>query len=223
MKLSLAIVALLGVNAIKISKDSNDKWPSVARCKVGVISTDETACDQAAPPNHGHHLDGVVGRTPTGPGTENLLPTAAFVQWPSVARCRVADGTTDETACDDAGPPEHAKFHDDVVGRSPMGPTSANLLPTAAAFLDISAEEAADIVSQWPSVARCDEDGIPSDQWACDHANKFRLHNHDGTLGKDMTAAFVMTGAEFRPEIKCRDPVHGFPISCDWDDTMEAP
>ena len=67
-------------------------------------------------------------------------------QWPSVARCRVADGTTDETACDDAGPPEHAKFHDDVVGRTPMGPTSENLLPgakaappKAAAFLDISA------------------------------------------------------------------------------------
>jgi len=63
-----------------------------------------------------------------------------------------------------------------------MGPTSENLLPTAA-FLDITAQQAADIVSQWPSVARCDEDGIPSDEWACDHANKFRLHNHDGTLG----------------------------------------
>ena len=78
MKLSLAIVALLGsVSAIKLSKDSNDKWPSVARCKVGAISTDETPCDQAAPPNHLHNHDGVVGRTPTGPGSANLLPTAA--------------------------------------------------------------------------------------------------------------------------------------------------
>ena len=142
------------------------------------------------------NLDGTVGRTPTGPTSANLLPTAAaaaFVQWPSVARCKVADGTTDETACDDAGPPNHAKFHDDVVGRTPMGPTSANLLPTAAAFLDISAEQAADIVSQWPSVARRDE------------------------------TALLQTESEWRPEIKCRDPVHGNPISCDWDDTMEAP
>ena len=184
MKFTFAVAVLIGsISAIKLSDSKN--WPSVARCTSGVISTDETACDQAAPPHHGHHLDGVVGRTPTGPGSANLLPTAAFVQWPSVARCKVADGSTDETACDDAGPPEHTKFHDDVVGRSPMGPTSENLLPTAA-FLDISAEEAASIVSQWPSVARCDEDGIPSDQWACDHANKFRLHNHDGVLGVDL-------------------------------------
>ena len=194
MKLSLAIVALLGsASAIKISKDSNGKWPSVARCLSGQKSTDETPCDQSGERlDNVRNLDGTVGRTPTGPTSANLLPTAAFAQWPSVARCKVADGTTDETACDDAGPPNHAKFHDDVVGRTPMGPTSANLLPTAA-FLDISAEQAADIVSQWPSVARRDE------------------------------AAFLQTESEFRPEIKCRDPVHGNPISCDWDDTMEAP
>ena len=35
-------------------------------------------------------------------------------------------------------------------------------------------------------------------------------HPHDGTV--------VQLDAEFRPAIKCRDPVHGNPISCNYDD-----
>ena len=42
------------------------------------------------------------------------------------------------------------------------------------------------MVASWPSVARCAPDEIPSDQWACDHSNEMRRHNHDGTLGLDL-------------------------------------
>ena len=40
-------------------------------------------------------------------------------------------------------------------------------------------------------------------------------HAHDGTVG-DHDSTYVQT--EFRPPIKCKDPVHGNPISCDHDD-----
>jgi len=72
----------------------------------------------------------------------------------------------------------------------------------------------------WPSVARCAPDEIPSDQFACDHSNEMRRHHHDGTVGMDLEpeAAFV----QFRPPIKCKDPVFGNPISCDTDDITDA-
>jgi len=37
-------------------------------------------------------------------------------------------------------------------------------------------------------------------------------HPHDGT------AVQVSVNKSFRPKIKCIDPIHGNPISCDWDD-----
>jgi len=76
----------------------------------------------------------------------------------------------------------------------------------------------------WPSVARCEPDEIPSDQWPCDHSEEFRRHRHDGSLGLDLQpepeAAF--TQLTYRPPIKCKDPDFGNPISCDTDDITET-
>ena len=60
-----------------------------------------------------------------------------------------------------------------------------NKIPEAA-FLAISALQAEQMVLSWPSVARCDPDEIPSDQFPCDHSDEFRRHRHDGTLGLDL-------------------------------------
>jgi len=95
----------------------------------------------------------------------------------------------------------------------------------------LDAQEAADIVASWPSVARCAPDEIPTDQWACDHSNEFRRHYHDGSLGNDLepeapaaaaapAAAFIQT--QYRPPIKCKEPVYGNPVSCDLDDITDA-
>merc|ERR1712127_440224 len=47
--------------------------------------------------------------------------------------------------------------------------------------LQLSAEQASDIVSSWPSVARCTS-GISTDGTPCDHDNRM-THNHDDTVG----------------------------------------
>ena len=60
---------------------------------------------------------------------------------------------------------------------------------------------------QWPSVARCTAGQVSTDSFPCDHNNNME-HPHDGTA--------VQIAA--RPPIKCIDPVHGNPITCDWDD-----
>jgi len=61
MKISLAVAALIGsASAVSLRKT----WPSVARCAPGQTSTDQVACDQAAPPNHIHNHDNVVGTDP---------------------------------------------------------------------------------------------------------------------------------------------------------------
>merc|ERR1712167_534326 len=56
------------------------------------------------------------------------------------------------------------------------------------------------------------------------------VHNHDGTVGEsnaahpryrnplDQSWNFVQVSEEFRPPIKCKDPIHGNPITCDHDD-----
>lgn len=62
---------------------------------------------------------------------------------------------------------------------------------------------------QWPSVARCTAGQVSTDSFPCDHNNTMQ-HPHDGTA--------IQTVAEARPKIKCVDPVHGNPITCDWDD-----
>ena len=58
--------------------------------------------------------------------------------------------------------------------------------PHDGTVLQVSAEEASEIVASWPSVAKCTADGraghISVDEDACDHDNRMR-HNHDGTVG----------------------------------------
>ena len=66
---------------------------------------------------------------------------------------------------------------------------------------------------EWPSVARCDNGEIGSDGHACDHDNRLR-HAHDGTT-------YLQLEEEYRPVIKCIDPVHGNPISCDHNDITD--
>merc|ERR1719263_1065078 len=61
---------------------------------------------------------------------------------------------------------------------------------------------------QWPSVARCAEDQVSSDETPCDHNSKgFRTLDHTEDVQ-----------LEARPPIKCIEPLHGNPISCDADD-----
>lgn len=97
----------------------------------------------------------------------------------------------------------------------------------APAFVQVDAEEAARIVSAWPSVARCSPDEVPSDEFPCDHSNAFRLHNHDNVTGADphelaTPLLMLQTGeqmnTEYRPKIKCKDPLFGNPITCDYND-----
>jgi len=91
-----------------------------------------------------------------------------------------------------------------------------------AALVQINAEEAANIVASWPSVARCAPDEIPSDEWPCDHSNEMRRHRHDGTVGLDLEAPdAAAVQIAFRPPIKCKDPDYGNPISCDTDDITD--
>ena len=68
--------------------------------------------------------------------------------------------------------------------------------------------------AEWPSVARCNGKHISSDIDPCDHDNKM-AHKHDNVV------TLTQLEAEFRPEIKCKDPVHGNPITCDYDDITD--
>ena len=73
-------------------------------------------------------------------------------------------------------------------------------------------QTAADIVNSWPSVAKCASRATEStDEFACDGAN-VNPHPHDGTVVQ------LDAEAAFRPEIKCKDPKFGNPVSCDSDD-----
>ena len=87
-------------------------------------------------------------------------------------------------------------------------------------LLQVSSSEAAQIVESWPSVAKCTADGradhISNDEDACDHDNRMR-HTHDGTVGSQ-DWSYIQTDDKFRPPIKCKDPIHGNPITCDHDD-----
>jgi len=85
----------------------------------------------------------------------------------------------------------------------------------------LNAEQAAEEVMSWPSVARCAPDEIPSDQWACDHSNEMRRHRHDGTVGQDLEPETTTLQLTYRPPIKCKDPGFGNPITCDLDDISD--
>ena len=78
---------------------------------------------------------------------------------------------------------------------------------TSALLLLVASASALKLNSQWPSVARCNSGDVSTDSHACDHNNNME-HPHDGTTLQ----------ISFRPPIKCIDPIHGNPISCDHDD-----
>jgi len=69
------------------------------------------------------------------------------------------------------------------------------------------------INENWPSVARCAPGQISTDYHPCDDNSK-GPHHLDGTQ--------VQLDAEFRPPIKCKGPVMGNPVTCDWNDIDES-
>ena len=60
-------------------------------------------------------------------------------------------------------------------------------------------------------MARCANGDISTDGSPCDHDNRM-VHPHDGSV--------LQLSEEYRPVIKCVDPVHGNPVSCDHDDII---
>eukprot|EP00356_Strombidium_inclinatum_P013718 CAMPEP_0170493570 /NCGR_PEP_ID=MMETSP0208-20121228/14117_1 /TAXON_ID=197538 /ORGANISM="Strombidium inclinatum, Strain S3" /LENGTH=200 /DNA_ID=CAMNT_0010769517 /DNA_START=1 /DNA_END=603 /DNA_ORIENTATION=+ len=147
--------------------------------------------------------------------------TAVKLNWPSVARCDGSHISSDHDACDHNNNMEHA--HDNTalqiveswpsVARCDGSHTSSdhdacdhnNNMPHAHDDTTIQTS------SQWPSVARCQPGHTSSDHDACDHNNNME-HAHDDTTLQ----------LSFRPAIKCKDPIHGNPISCDHDDINES-
>jgi hypothetical protein len=74
---------------------------------------------------------------------------------------------------------------------------------------------------QWPSVARCLPGQISTDREPCDQDNR-TTHRHDNTVAS--SREYLQIEEQWRPVIKCKDPEHGNPISCDHDDiTSYAP
>lgn len=203
-----AYIALIGASAaVKL------QWPSVARCTSG-ISTDGTPCDHDNRMTHNHD-DTVKYQVGTG-STQNDFNVQLDQQWPSVARC-TSGISTDGTPCDHDNRMTHN--HDNTVqNQDGTGSTQEDFK------LQLSAEQASDIVSSWPSVARCTS-GISTDGTPCDHDNRM-THNHDNTVGYQAGTGSTQNDfnlqldeqVAYRPAIKCMDPVHGNPISCDNDD-----
>ena len=83
--------------------------------------------------------------------------------------------------------------------------------------------------AEWPSVAKCGEGqngAVSSDDFACDHNSKNptvvdgSVTDHRFQYANPGYYTQVQTAEQinFRPPIKCKDPVHGNPISCDHDD-----
>ena len=115
------------------------------------------------------------------PHDGTVLQVAESKKWPSVARCTAGQVSTDSFPCDHNNTMEHP--HDGTT-------------------LQVAESK------KWPSVARCTAGQVSTDSFPCDHNNTME-HPHDGT-------ALQM---EYRPAIRCIDPIHGNPISCDHDDT----
>jgi hypothetical protein len=109
-------------------------------------------------------------------------------EWPSVARCKPGQISTDFEACDHNNKGE---FQHDKIPPSQFEQVQLN--------------------NEWPSVARCKPGQISTDFEACDHNNKGEFQ-HDKIPPSQFEQ--VQLSAEFRPAIKCEDPVTGNPISC---------
>ena len=141
-------------------------------------------------------------------------------EWPSVARCNAGDVSKDSAPCDHDNRMEHP--HDGTVlqtaqqwpsvARCNAGDVSKDSAPCDH---DNRMEHPHDgtvlqTASQWPSVARCNAGDVSKDSAPCDHDNRME-HPHDGTTLQ----------LQYRPPIKCIDPIHGNPVSCDHDDIMD--
>ena len=163
-----------------------------------------------------HNHDDTVGYQAGTGATQNDFNVQLDQAWPSVARC-TSGISTDGTPCDHDNRMTHN--HDDTVGyQAGTGATQNDF------NLQLSAEQASDMVNSWPSVARCTS-GISTDGTPCDHDNRM-THNHDNTVGYQAGTGSTQNDfnlmldeqVAYRPAIKCKDPVHGNPISCDNDD-----
>lgn len=199
---AFVIAALLAAtSAVQLQK----QWPSVARCNPdSKISTDIDACDQFL--NNNHNLDGTKG------SLDNAKALQMDQEWPSVARCNPDSKiSTDIDACD-----QFLNNNHNLDG------TKGSL--DNAKALQLSSEEASDIVESWPSVARCDPNSkIATDIDACDQFLN-NNHNLDGTKGSLDNAKAVQLdeSVNYRPEIKCIEAKFGNPVTCDYDDIVEA-
>ena len=150
-----------------------------------------------------------------------LLASAQAVKlnWPSVARCAPGQVSSDSNACDHNSKGPHP-LDGTAVQLEEQWPSVARCTPGQVSTDDHACDHnskgphkldgttAVQLEEQWPSVARCTPGQVSSDSNACDHNSK-GPHALDGTT-------FVQT--EFRPPLKCKDPVHGNPITCDHDD-----
>ena len=158
-----------------------------------------------------------------------LGAASAFkLEWPSVARCKPGQKSYDSNPCDHNNNSEHP--HDGTVlqmdaewpsvarckpgqksyDSNPCDHNNNSEHPHDGTVLQVEAETAEEIVESWPSVARCKPGQKSYDSNPCDHNNNSE-HPHDGTVLQ----------MEFRPPIKCKDPLNGNPISCDYDDINE--
>ena len=71
--------------------------------------------------------------------------------------------------------------------------------------------------TSWPSVARCNRNDVSKDDTPCDHDNRMS-HPHDNAVHNLVQ---LEENVEYRPVIKCMDPTHSNPITCDFDDITD--
>ena len=158
--------------------------------------------------------------TSTAVTLRQMSADVSVAQWPSVAKCTKDQISTDSHPCDHDNRMEHnhdgtaiqtgaawpsvAKCGKDGISTDSHPCDHDNRREHNHDGTTIQTEEA------WPSVAKCGKDGMSTDSHPCDHDNR-REHPHDGTTLQ----------LEYRPVIKCIDPIHGNPISCDHDDIAD--
>ena len=151
------------------------------------------------------------------------LRTVKGAEWPSVARCNNNDVSKDDTPCDHDNRMVHP--HDNTVHNLAQWPSVARCNNNDVSKDDTPCDHDNRMVhphdntvhnlAQWPSVARCNNNDVSKDDTPCDHDNRM-AHPHDNTVHN-----LVQLSEEMRPVIKCKDPVTGNPISCDYDDIVD--
>ena len=192
---SIVIAALFASsNAVKL------EWPSVARCAPGQISTDSWPCDDNS--KGPHHLDGTQVQLDSSDvvlfGLDGMRIQTEEA-WPSVARCAPGQISTDSWPCDDNSKGPHH-----------LDGTQVQIDSSDVVLYGLDGSRI-QMGEEWPSVARCAPGQISTDSNPCDDNSK-GPHHLDGT----------QLQLEYRPPIKCIDPVTENPISCDWNDIDET-